>query len=269
MKLLSVKIIDLKVLMVFDYDKNKKYRILLAGKDKKVYLFDIEGKSIEGWAFGRTQGLVHSTIQHFVNEGKDYIVFSDDKQTYILNRRGETRLTPKVPFAKSKNNLFFYEKASEKSNARLVTTTSTGAVMFLYFDGQQQQMKPLTASADHYFMYTDLTGDDLAEFVYLDQNKIHFINRNRKTLFSKKFDENIPYAPMLFQFSDTQKFIGVTVRKNNKIYLFDTKGKMKEGFPLEGSSMFSILYRKNKNGKGSFNLIIANRDNFLYNYQVN
>jgi hypothetical protein len=53
--------------------------------------------------------------------------------------------------------------------------------------------------------------------------------------------------------------------ENEMIHLIDSKGKDASGFPLRGSTSFSV-------GKfspgGSYYLITGGRDSFLYNYEI-
>ena len=80
---------------VFDYDKNRNYRIFLACNNSKVYVFDKSGKTVTGWNAKPTEGIVTKPIQHFRVQGKDYIVFADNKRNYILNRKGANRVENK------------------------------------------------------------------------------------------------------------------------------------------------------------------------------
>jgi hypothetical protein len=50
------------------------------------------------------------------------------------------------------------------------------------------------------------------------------------------------------------------------MFLFDNKGKLCSGFPLQGTTDYSI----SKLGKNSkFSLLAGNADNYLYNYTLN
>ena len=84
---------------VFDYERNKQYRVLVACSDRKVYNYNQDGKIIEGWNCDLTEDSVVNELQHFVSENKDYILFTDvSGAIYMLDRRGGKRaeLTQKV-----------------------------------------------------------------------------------------------------------------------------------------------------------------------------
>jgi hypothetical protein len=58
----------------------------------------------------------------------------------------------------------------------------------------------------------------------------------------------------------------VVCQKENRIYLFNSDGKLYEGFPLQGNTPFSI--GNFGDSLSRFNLVVGSRDNFLYNYRV-
>ncbi len=74
---------------VFDYDGKKEYRFLIACRDRKVYNLDKYGKPILGWKFKSTEKSVEGPVKYFRIKTKDYLVFSDRSQTYILDRQGK------------------------------------------------------------------------------------------------------------------------------------------------------------------------------------
>jgi hypothetical protein len=72
--------------------------------------------------------------------------------------------------------------------------------------------------------------------------------------------------PDIYKFSSSDVKIGITDRSGNRIYLINSDGTLYEGFPLEGSTRFSIGYFKGSDSR--FNLIVGSENNFLYNYSI-
>ena len=62
-----------------------------------------------------------------------------------------------------------------------------------------------------------------------------------------------------------EKQIGVVSTETNKIYLFDADGVDFTGFPINGSSEFSVLDLQNS---GYLNLICTSDKNKLINYRI-
>ena len=96
-------------LSVFDYDSNRDYRIFLPLNDRKVYLFDKTGARVPGWNIPQTEGIVSQPVQFFRSSGSDYIIFSDKYRNYIMDRRGNNRVTPQKSFVRNSKSPFFIE----------------------------------------------------------------------------------------------------------------------------------------------------------------
>ncbi|WP_319591342.1 hypothetical protein [uncultured Draconibacterium sp.] len=245
---------------VFDYNNNNQYRYFVACKDKKVYAYDHEGKIISGWSFGTTSGTVTSPIQFFRVSNKDYIVFSDEKQVYIQNRRGETRVNSSAKFAPSANGITLNTQGVPK----MVTTSRDGDVFYLFFDGKFSQKKTGKFSPDHRFKVDDINGDGKPEFVFVDDEGLFVFDEDGDKLFDEEFENNV-LAVNLYDFTATKKMIGVTDTDENEISLFDASGKQYDGFPLSGNSEFAI--GKIQNG-GPMSLVVGDEDGNLLCYEL-
>lgn len=251
---------------LFDYDGRKDYRIFIAGTDKQVYVYDKNGSLVDGWEFKGSEGLVTGEIQHLRIGSKDYIVFADPMRVYILDRRGDARVTQQRQFAKSINNPLILDQQSSKG-ARLVTTDVEGTVWYTYFDGRVEEQKLSGYSADHYFAYEDVDGDARKDFVFADQDRLEVLSQDGKRIFLEKTAGKITHAPNIYTFPGNSKEIGIVNRNEERIYLFQSNGKQHEGFPLRGRTPFSIGYLDP--GIKQFNLIVGGDDKFLLNYRVN
>ncbi|MFP4619981.1 MAG: DUF3352 domain-containing protein [Bacteroidales bacterium] len=253
-------------LSVFDYDDNKNYRIFVPSENKRVYDFSKEGNIISGWRFGKTDTEVTQKVQHFRVGTRDYIVFADKVQIYILNRRGEVRVQPEEQFAPSRKNLFTLEEENSKTQPRLVTTDVTGTVHYVYFNGEVETAEVQPFSPDHHFLYRDVNSDGRKDFIYLDDNKLEVYQSPESKIFEHAFETEISSAPIYFYFSRNDRKLGIVSKQKNRIYLLNGNGEMHNGFPLKGSTPFTIgnLDEEDNN----FNLIVGDQTNFLYNYNV-
>ncbi len=251
---------------LFDYDGRKDYRIFIAGTDKKVYVYDKNGAPVKGWDFAGSEGLVTSEIQHLRIATKDYIVFADPMRIYILDRRGNTRVSPKHQFAKSANNSLILDRQSSKG-PRLVTTDVEGTVWYTYFSGEVEPQKLSGYSADHYFKYDDINGDGRKDFIFADQDRLEVLSADGKRIFLEKLGGMITHTPSIYRFPGNSIEIGIVNRNEERIYLFKTNGKQHDGFPLRGRTPFSIGYLDPSSRQ--FNLLVGGDDLFLLNYRVN
>jgi hypothetical protein len=248
---------------VFDYDNNREYRYFVACDNKKVYAYSGDGKILSGWKFGKTNSAVTTPVKHFRINNKDYIVFKDQSKIYIQNRRGETRVNTSAKFENSNNELILNLDGIPK----IVTTDNTGKVYYIYFSGKFEAKKTDKFSQNHFFTVADIDGNGKPDFVFVDGRELKVMDENGKTLFSEKFRNPIQHQPNLYAFSSKMKKIGIVDSKANRIYLFDPKGKLHEGFPLHGNSEFSI--GKISNSSGQLNLLVGSKNGDLYNYTLN
>ena len=79
---------------VFDYDKNKNYRLLITQNDE-LFMFDSKGNRVRGFDYNKKNKII-TTPKHFRIGNKDIIVFKTTDQLTILNRRGAVELIQKL-----------------------------------------------------------------------------------------------------------------------------------------------------------------------------
>lgn len=251
---------------VFDYDQNKNYRILHAAEDRQIYAYNKEGQVVKGWSPDRTEQIITRPL-HYVKLGdKDYIICTDNYSTYILDRRGETRINVKTHFPVSQNNDFKFDLNSAGTNPRIAITDTSGHIHFIYFDGSSEELTCGDFSNSHFFELADLDGNRKKEFIFADGNELKVFNSDKKLRFSRKFTSEIIFSPVTYEFSDRDIKIGIVCFASGEIYLINKDGSTYEGFPLKGSTQFSITIFKQFSGR--FNLLVGSNNNFLYNYFV-
>ena len=250
-------------LALFYYDNNLDYRLLIAGEDKVIYAYDKTGNTIKGWKSFKTNGTVLNEISWFRVSGKDFIVASDEASFYLLDRTGNVRLRLKEPVVKSKGSSIRLSGGSEQY---LVCTSPDGTVQHIKFDGSVTKFSLKSFSVDHSFDFFDIDGDGYGEYIFIDKGMLYLYDHNRTGIFTKEFGSSRLGGPICFTFSSGNRKIGVFDMDKNQIYLVDKQGKIMNGFPLRGASMFSIGRLSDKNG---WNLIVGGTDNFLYNYNLN
>ncbi len=252
---------------VFDYDNNREYRLFIACEDKHVYAYTREGNLLNGWNFGQSESEVTQPVNHFRIGDKDFLVFGDLYKTYILDRKGNTRINAEAYFPRSANNGYVLNMPGDGNSPAIMTTDTAGKVYRIGFDGKFSTSEfPGRFTNRHYFDCKDLNGDGKPEYIFLDEDKLTVYKSDQTILFTYKFGEPVRSRPLLYQFSATDKKLGIVSRGENLIYLFNNTGELYHGFPLQGNTPFSI--GNFGDSLSRFNLIVGSRDNFLYNYRV-
>lgn len=251
---------------LFDYENNKSYRIMVACTDKKVYMYDIEGKLVKGWEFQQTDNPVYQPAAHYRSGGNDFIVFNDEYKVYVIDRRGVPKAQLNTAFTFSKNNRVIFDAANGKTPDRLIASSNNGTVYFMELNGKTDSLNLGNYSNKHYFTAYDLDNNGIKEFIFVDGTNIDVFKQDKTKLFSLNLNANIDGLPNFYRFSRNQIKIGLVSREKEMIYLLNSDGTLFDGFPLRGVSPFSIGYLNNNTG--SFNLVCGGGENFLYNYQV-
>jgi hypothetical protein len=254
-------------LSVFDYDNNRDYRLFIACEDKGVYAYSKEGSLLSGWSFNKSESAVRLPVSHFRIGDKDFIVFGDGYKTYILDRKGNSRVSIDTYFPKSANNNYVLDLPRDGSGPSFVTTDTVGKVYMIALTGKVKTLSPGQPFTNrHFFDCRDLNGDGISEFIYLEGSKLIIYNHNFTELFSRTFESAVESRPVIYQFSATDRKLGIVSKSNNLIYLINNTGDIYAGFPLKGNTPFSI--GQFGDSLSRFSLVVGSSDQFLYNYRV-
>ena len=249
---------------VMDYENNRDYRIFLATADRRVRLFDKRGNKISGWEFKRTEGTVTQPVQHFRSRSKDYIVFSDDHKVYILNRRGYTRVKPGKHVVAAKN-CKIYIKGRNTPDCKLVTASPRGELIFIDLPTGVTTVKKIMEKTDN-FGFIFYEQNNSPRYVFLLHDKLKIFDKSLKALVSKSFKGEMALSIDKYMFSKGNYKLGLLSRDKQHIFLINSDGTTYKGFPLRGSSRFSIGFLKSSSSR--FNLVVGGDNNYIYNYGV-
>jgi len=250
-------------LSLFDYQKNKDYRIMIAQADKKIYNYTISGKKVKGWGKPKTKDIVKEPVYRIVANGKDYIIISDiSNNVLVVNRRGNKRFNLKENLKKARNSAFYPNKTNSKGI--LITTDKQGQLVYITSSGTLNRTSFGIFSPLHYFLYADFNGNDSYDFLFLDGKDLKVFDKFKKVLFHYTFATDIDEKPVLFDLGRKRKALGVVSSSEKAIYLFDQNGHTIISRGLVGETPFTVGSVENNN---ELNLITAS-GNVLYNYRI-
>lgn len=253
-------------LSVFDYENNKDYRIFIPCDNRKVYLFGKDGNINKGWKFPGSDHLIQGSIQYFRYGNRDFIVCKDKSRLYILDRKGNTRIKIKNQFQTSENNEVYFDSNEAEGKPRFVTTSIDGTIKYIYLDGTVKESLFIPCSASHYYVFADIDGDNVAEHLFVNEEKLQVLQSDGKEMFSHDFHTPITIKPNIYRFSSNNYKIGITDSNNQQIYLFSANGEVYKGFPLNGQTEFTIGFLASSDY--TFSLLVGGRNSFLLNYMV-
>lgn len=248
---------------VFDYDKDKNYRVVVCGIDRFVYNYNMKGQETPGWNRPRTDEAVKQPVQHLVAGNKDYLIVTDVKGTVrILDRQGRIRIPLKADLHKSLGADIYDNKTNHKGV--MLTSDDNGQLLYITQEGNLARTDFGTYTEQHHFLYEDFNGDQDPDFIYLDGKALRVFNRFKKELYSHDFEDVITTKPFFYPFSRNKKLLGVVSEKTREIYLIDKDGNMMVSSDLPGETEIVIGSLK---GNQEINLLTG-VGNYLYNYVI-
>lgn len=251
-------------LSVFDYHHDKDYRILLCGKDKLVYNYDIHGEEVEGWNRHRSEDLVTLPVKHITADEKDYLVVSDvNGGVRILDRQGRIRIPLSSDMQKSPQ-ADLYANATNRKKGLFLTSDKEGKLLYVTSEGNLNRTDFGDYSPRHFFLYEDFNADQDPDFIFLDGKDLVVFDRFKKELFSYHFDVDITTKPVFFSITRNKRLLGIVSEKAREIYLIDRKGKMIVNAGLVGETPFAVGSLHNEQ---EINLITG-VGNALFNYVI-
>ncbi|MGC6432337.1 MAG: ribonuclease HII [Jejuia sp.] len=231
-------------LSVFDYDKNRKYRLMVTqGKD--ILLYDAQGKTVKGFNFKSAKSPIVSQPKHFRIGSKDYIIIKTKDKLHILNRKGSTRVTPKDQFVFSDQPTFVYQN-------KFTTTSQDGKLISIDSRGNTSTVN-LGLSNNHKLTTTSKTR------VTLDENKLGIKSKVLDLDFGNYTD------PKIFYLND-KIYVSVTDLQSKKVFLFDSQGNPRQNFPVYGNSAIQL---DNIDGDRSLEFVVKGDSNTIILYQIN
>ena len=205
---------------VFDYDKNKNYRLLIT-QNNELFMFDSKGKRVRGFDYNKKNKIV-TTPKHFRIDNKDIIVFKTIDKLTILNRRGAVRINAKTLHNYSSDDVFQYQNF-------LVTSTVKNEIVSIDMKGNTKLEEPMPINSK----------------VISDKETIFTLQKN--ILSNSKINIEIPFGKYedfkIFSGND-ETYVNIFDSQNNKIYLFDKELNLIKGFPISSEDNAHFLIDK-------------------------
>lgn len=250
---------------IIDYDNNRDYRFLIACSDKKIYNYGVNGKKIEGWKLPVTTDVVTVPIQRVMVADKDYVIIADRSgKIYITDRQGNTRLNLKEKLNAPVNQIVV-EAGKDLSHTRIVSADSFGNVSRLTLTDDLERMHFMDFENAPGFDYRDIDGDGNREFIFLDDHRLMLFNQDKAPVMSYTFESAPDPVPQLFFFDAKDVRIGVRCPASSELHLINNGGADAEGFPITGTTPFSI---GKLNGEGGLTLVCGNNRKYLCAYSL-
>jgi hypothetical protein len=250
----------------FDYEKNRKYRLLAPCTDGKLRMYDIGGKSVKEWVSPETDAPVTTTARHIKVDDKDYIIVVDEHgKVYGFDRKGKSRLTlqQRLPEHMSK---FYLQEGKRLDDTYMFAADSMGIVYQLSLTDVMTHTQYVSAKNERFdFAPVDLDGKGNNTMLFLSHYDLYAYNLDKTKLFHYSVRDSVTRNMVVFKYIDGKARIGAVDTKNNKIYIWDEQGNLCNGFPLYGSTEFEIA---DMNADGQLYLVTGASDGNVYVYSL-
>ncbi|SHG43410.1 ribonuclease HII [Flagellimonas flava] len=236
---------NLNPLAVFDYEGNKNYRFVVT-QGEKVYMYNGQGKIVNGFTYTRAQSPIIAEPKHFRVANRDYLVFQlEDNSLKILHRAGGERIKVSQKIDFSGNEVFLYKNKFSVTNKKgvLHQVDTKGKLTSTNFN----------LNKDHGMYATSKT------LVFMDDNVLSI--RGKKV----ELDLGVYTPPKIFYIYD-KIYVSVTDIQNQKIYLFDSQAKSIPNFPIFGNSLIDLVDMDNDR---HLELVAKDQENSIIVYKMN
>ena len=231
-------------LSVFDYDKNRNYRFVLT-QNQRLYMVGPKGKAIRGFDFEKAESDVIKAPKHIRLGTRDYILVAEESgKLNILSRQGNIR----VPVTE---NIDFSENDWYGHNGKFVSTAPENDLIEISQQGEVSTKNLELAENNRV-----VANDD--HLVYLNENQLSI---DGTTI---NLDYGLYTDPQLFEFKK-RTLIALTDTQTHKVYVFDQKGKLLEGFPVYGNSPVDI---SNADLDSRLELVVKGEDDEILLYKL-
>ena len=248
-------------LSVFDYDKNRKYRIFLAHANKEIKCYDIRGKIVQGWNVMKTKSEIATEIQWIRKSDKDYLTFVEQSgQIKVLNRRGKDRIRVEEKLPANKN--YFFNDNENVEMCSYLCTDSVGTIHQVNFANVKTVTPVKAYTENHRFYLNDIDADDYNDYIYLDEEEIDVFKLSKTKLFEFS-DGDIGHISSLSLQKAKNAYLALVDESDEKTYLINGMGAIVQGFPVVGSTPMLV---EDLDLDGKPEMIIGDREGNIYFY---
>lgn len=253
--------VEFQHLSVIDYDNSKRYRIMAVDVRGNIYLYDKEGKNLEGWTPRALEGPLAVPGFHVRVKGGDcMIALQKNGILNVMNRRGKMYPGFPIDLNVAETNDLFVDVGNDFNSTRLITVSDEGEVIEVNLKGKilkrEQLYKPGRESK--FWLVNDALEKTFV-VVRQEYSKLSVLNRTGDVIFESNISSSRDMIVQYYNFSsDNQVFVALDTEQEF-VYVFDNSGRAISFEPLESAKPIGLLYSsRNK----EFLLYKSYRNNF-------
>lgn len=224
-------------MLLADFSGKGDYGMFLACENGRIYGFDRYGRPLEGWSPGPEIGRVSQPMRHFQHDGKDFLVaLTEEGMLHVFQRDGSRRFEPvkiKDPVAGAPG------VQALPLSARIVVGAQKGSVQVINTEGKSFTLAtPVGTNEKADFRFEDVTGDERYDYLMMSGNEVALYYYEGEEF---KLKAKIRLERPQDELVAGKGYFGTVDLTRRQIFLFTPEGLETPGFPLAGSSAFSIV----------------------------
>ncbi|TXI76643.1 MAG: hypothetical protein E6Q44_15205 [Flavobacteriales bacterium] len=220
-------------LAVFDYEKNKEYRIVIGLADGRVVNYGMDGASTTGWEAPQLGDPTTNAVRHLRIKNKDHLLLVDGRgRVKLLDRRGNEREHTQLELGSGARVLQVLP-GLELNTSRILWADTTGTLYDATLNGAP---KALCSAGNN--TLGDLGDDGNFDIMRIRADSL-IVTHGSQQVLSRSFGAAL--GPQVHRYgSATGKYYGVLFPQRGQVTLLDDSGRELEGFPLPGTTLFNI-----------------------------
>jgi hypothetical protein len=250
---------------VVDYDNSRDYRFFVPLTDGQVLAWDGFGKQVEGWSFTDKEAAIVAPVRHIRVRSKDYLfAVNGAGSVHLLDRRGNSRHSVDLKIPKGAMQPYAIEYPDQVISSGAVCVLDSAGVAYRIGFDSRMDMLDLGVKSPKSARFEDIDKDGKPDcIVQVKDGVVAFSMEGKKLM---EWQQDGLDAPLqIIKVDGPRVLMAAVSREGHKVYLFDARGTMIEGFPLIGSiapTMGDI------NGDGQMHLVTGTAEGYIYGYAV-
>lgn len=234
---------------VIDYDNSKRYRFLISDTRGNLYMYDKEGKGLEGWTPRSMDFRLSSAPGHLRVRGKDYIyAVQENGSVKVMNRRGEMYSGFPLKLEDKIISPLFIEIGSNSAQTRFTAITENGLLVQFNLEGKvlsrEQLYKPSAMTT-----FRLVPGALNRGYVILrqDMRRVAILGRKGEVMFEKDYLSSEEMKAQYYYYNAENIKIAITDPIQSFTYIYDIAGNLISGQPIESDDEIGLLYFEGNN----------------------
>lgn len=230
---------DIQQLSVLDYDRSKDYRFLLSEEDGKLWMFDKNGNSLEGWSPRAVGAALMAPPMHHRIRGRDFIIaIRKDGLVHLYNRRGEMMKNFPLDIQGIPMGDYFLDMGPDIASTHFVVITRDGFRVRFSPEGRIQSRETLLRASvgSQFGMKAEKSNKSYLVWQHNTRQLTVSDPTGKKILVNDYMhlkDWDIKY----YHYGGGKSFITLTDKIQELSYVFDGNGNLLTSPPLQSTAI--------------------------------